>query len=85
MNATEVSQIVHDPRHPDQSEELLGRLRKLADSEPPIRLKSHFKLSLGEVLHPLGVHTWVRHKTLDSDHLIDVGLVCWFCPKGKRG
>lgn len=83
MNVTEVSQVVHSPNHPDQSEELLSRLRQMADELPPITAKSGLKLMLGEWLHPLGVHTWVRHKTLDGDLLVDVGLVCWFCAKGK--
>lgn len=87
MNATEISQVVHDPRHPDQSAELMARLRALADQEPKMSFWTHLKLDLGELLHPLGVHTWVRHKTLDhaSDTLVDVGIVCWFCTKGKRG
>lgn len=86
MNATEVSQIVHSPSDPDQSDELMGKLRALAAQEP-MALRSHLKLTLGEALHQFGVHTWVRHKRLDttSDRLIDVGLVCFFCTKGKRG
>lgn len=87
MNATEISQIVHSPKHPDQSDELLARLRLLAEQEPELTWRVGFKLMLGEALHPLGIHTWVRHKTLDDSgrQLVDVGLVCWFCPKGKRG
>lgn len=85
MNATEISQIVHSPNDPDQSDELMARLRLLADQEPQLSWRSGLKLMLGEALHPLGIHTWVRHKTLDQDQLVDVGLVCWFCPKGKRG
>lgn len=86
MNATETSQIVRDPREP-WDDAIKRRLEELADGLPRISLFTSLKLAVGERIHPLGIHTWVRHKRWDqiSDRLIDVGVVCMFCNQGKTG
>lgn len=84
MNATETSQIVHDP---DASDALIIRIGELVYDEPQMSRRTELKITLGRILHPFGIHTWVRHKRYDetSDRLVDVGLVCWHCPLGRRG
>ena len=43
------------------------------------------KSVIARLLHPLRIHYWVSWLTYDpaSDRLIEMGLTCRFCPKGK--
>ena len=85
MNVTETSQVVRSPDE-DVSAAIEERVLSLLEQEPPITLRVALKLRFGRMLHIGGIHTWVRHMRYDdaSDRLIDVGLVCWFCSRGKR-
>lgn len=85
MNATETSQVV---LHPDETLDDLVERRIIEllekEGEPLVPKRLRIKLLLGTALHPFGVHTWVRHKRYEADRLIDVGVVCAYCSKGKR-
>jgi len=82
MNATELSQIVIDPE--DRSAALLLQLAAEADQHDP--LWPLIKVHVGKLLHPLGVHTWVRWRHYDaaSGQVIEMGgVVCQWCPKAE--
>ena len=84
MNATETWQVVRSPEE-DLSDELIAKLEALSEADP-IPRSAKVKILLGQFLHRLGIHTWVRHRRWDerSDRMIDVGVVCWYCPTGRR-
>jgi hypothetical protein len=82
MNATELSQIVVDPD--DKTVDLMLRLAGECDGTDP--LWPTIKVTIGRVLHPLGIHTWVRWRHYDkmSDKVIDMnGEVCTWCPRAR--
>ena len=87
MNVFELSQIVN---HPDEAtDEFLELMRRAADRtpDPYIGVWLGMKLHAGALLHPLGLHTWVRWMTYDqpSDRVIDTGgMVCAYCSVAKR-
>jgi protein gp37 len=83
MNIPEVYQVVIDPRE-EVSDTLMKRIEKLAHNMPDFSLMVKAKLWFGMAVHPLGVHTLVRHMRYDpnSDRLIQVGRVCMYCSKG---
>lgn len=74
MNVTEVEQVVVDPS-----------VEEVPVSTIQISHKTWLKLKVGRMLHPFGIHTWVRWKQWDpaSQRAIDTGgRVCEFCPAG---
>lgn len=77
------SQVVRSPDDP-WNEEIVAKLKEYIHRNP-IDRKTKAKLVLGWLIHPF-THTWVRHKRYDdaSDRIIDVGIVCYYCPTGKR-
>jgi len=83
MNATELSQIVVDPK--DRTDEIMEVLADAGDQGPdPFRSK--VKLLIGRALHPFGIHTWVRFLYYDaaSMRVMDMnGEVCTWCPKAR--
>lgn len=83
MNVTETDQVVLSP----DDRGFIERVKELTKGLPDPSLWTAFKLWLGRTLHPVGVHTWVRHLRYDAnlDGLIDVGQVCYWCPKARRG
>jgi len=85
MNVTEFSQVVREPGDEQWTEEIYHRVGELLDQEPWTK-EVYIKLTIGRILHPFGIHSWVRHKRYDfaSMKLIDVGRVCWFCPRAYR-
>lgn len=85
MNVTEYSQIVVDP--PDASDELIELLTLLDDGPTPDPVWPRVKLIIGRILHPFGIHTWVRWRYYDPtiDRIIDMnGVVCQYCPKAHQ-
>ena len=83
MNEPNAYQIVLDPED-DRSIEV--RVTQLAMEMPKTSWRVGARLWFGFAIHPLGIHTFVRHKRYDevSDRLIDVGRVCMFCTLGLR-
>lgn len=82
MNATELSQIVVDPD--DKTPSLIIKLAAEAESNDP--LWPSIKVRIGQILHPFGVHTWVRWRHYDaaSGKVIDMnGVICQFCSKAR--
>jgi len=83
MNATELSQIVVAPE--DRTDEVQALLEEAAKDWPE-PFWPNTKTIIGRVLHPFGVHTWVRWKQYDpqSKQVLDMnGKVCCWCPKAK--
>ena len=86
MNATETSQVVRSPDE-TMTAAIEERILDLIEEQAPLTGRTSIKLRIGQLLHLLSIHTWVRHMRYDdaSDKLVDVGMVCWFCSRGKRG
>lgn len=81
MNVTEVDQIVVPPDLKYDE----ARIRAADGGPKRIRLRTWLKLKVGRIVHPFGIHTWVRWKTWDpaSERIIDTGgRVCEFCAQG---
>lgn len=66
---------------------LIPKIEKLlvAEGLPELGWRLAATLWLFKVIHPLGIHYWVKWRQYDeaSDRLLHMGLVCRYCPKGR--
>lgn len=84
MNVPELSQLVLDPEDMDKVNLQLLVAQHFKEADP---IWAAIKVQIGRVLHPFGVHTWVRwlHYDLATDRVIDMnGVICQWCTKARR-
>jgi hypothetical protein len=88
VNVTEVNKIVVEPSKRHLLERITAAAIRQKVFYQTIGLTQRLKLTLGQIVHPLGIHTWVSWKSYDegSDRIIDTGgKICEFCPKARLG
>lgn len=84
MNDTEEFRLVRSPSEP-LTTKIAARMNELSDAQPAISKRMAVKILFHGIFHRFGSHYWVRHYRYDdaSDKLVDVGRVCWFCPRAR--
>ena len=87
MKSSDLGQVVVDPA--DATDELLAAVREAIErgGEVEVSRRTAFRLWIADVVHPIGIHHWVKYRTFDpaSGRIIvhPHKWVCALCPKGK--
>lgn len=85
MIERDMHQIVLPPGTDQATIEKVTAKVDALESQGQVSNWTKVRIVIAHVLHPVGVHFWVRWVSYDAatDRLIDTGMTCRFCPLAR--